>query len=389
MRWLRELKMPRSLKVDVNPTVFKWLRKSSGWSVEEVSKRLNTSVDVIKSVEIGTWQPTLLQLKELSNAYKRPLALFFLTKPLDEPSLPKDYRLLPDKKDVFDKKTISTIRKARCLQEIGGELLSNMNTNVSPKIDHVSLLKDPTDIGEYYRNQFSVNTDMQQGFKSSYAFLDYLRETCENLNILVFQFPMPVEDARGFVLTDRNPNVIVINSKDTIEARIFTLLHEFGHILLRETVIDLPIISLNKKNRIESWCNQFAASFLLPETHAETLFRNEKTLTDKRTLDRLSKKFKVSRSMLLYSMYKQEFITKDEFEQKLETYRPSKEPQKKKTTKTGGIPQEKKCLREMGQKFVSIVANNYDKNYITYTDALRFLSVKSRNFDKVLAKAKQ
>jgi len=389
MNDLRELKMPRILKVDINPTVFKWLRTSSGWSLEEVSKRLNTSVDVIKSIEQGTWQPTLLQLKELSNAYKRPLALFFLTKPLDEPSLPKDYRLLPDRKDVFDKKTISIIRKARGLQEVGGELLSNMNTKISPRIDQVSLSKNPSDLGVYYRNQFSVNIDMQQGFKSSAAFLNYLRETCENHNILVFQFPLPVEDARGFVLTDTNPNVIVINSKDTIEARIFTLLHEFGHILLGETVIDLPIISLNKKNRIESWCNQFAASFLLPKTHTETLFRNEKALTSQRTLNRLSKKFKVSRSMLLYSMYKQDFITKDEFEQKLETYRLSKESQKKKTTKTGGIPQEKKCLREMGSKFVSMVANNYDKNYITYTDALRFLSVKSRNFDKVLAKAKQ
>ncbi len=93
--------------------------------------------------------------------------------------------------------------------------------------------------------------------------------------------------------------------------------------------------------------------------------------------------------MLLYSMYKQDFITKKEFEEKLELYKPSKKQKKMQKKKGGGIPQEKRCVSEMGNKFVSIVANNYDRNYITYTDALNFLSVKSRNFDKVLAKAKQ
>ena len=55
----------------------------------------------------------------------------------------------------------------------------------------------------------------------------------------------------------------------------------------------------------------------------------------------------------------------------------------------GGIPSEVRCLSEVGNKFVSLVANNYDKNNITYTDALSYLSIKSRNFDKVLSKAKK
>lgn len=383
--------MPRSLKVDVNPNIFKWLRTSSGWSVEDVSKRLKTSVDVVEAIERGEWQPTLRQLKELSKSYKRPLATFLLSEPLDELPLPKDYRMLPDKKDVFDKKTIYAIRKARNLQEIGGELLRNMNNSFTTQINQVTLSKKPTDLGLYYRKYFNLNVELQRKFKSSYAFFNYLRDTFENINILIFQFPMPVEDARGFVLTDQNPNVIVVNSKDSIEARIFTLLHEFAHILLGETVIDLPILSFSKKNEIEYWCNQFAASFLLPTQLADTIFTTEKSLTNTRTLNRFSRKYKLSKAMLLYTMYKQDFISKNEFEETLERYKPSESVKKdvSKKKKSGGIPQDRKCISEMGNKFVSIVANNYDRNFITYTDALNFLSVKSRNFDKVLAKAKQ
>jgi len=57
--------------------------------------------------------------------------------------------------------------------------------------------------------------------------------------------------------------------------------------------------------------------------------------------------------------------------------------------KGGGATADVRCLSEVGNKFVSIVANNYDRDYITYTDALNYLSIKSKNFDKVLAQARK
>jgi Zn-dependent peptidase ImmA (M78 family) len=387
--------MSRSLKVEVNPQVFKWLRVSSGWSIEDVSKRLKTSIEVVESIEKGERHPTLRQLKELSNAYKRPLAAFLLSKPLDEPPLPKDYRMLPDKKNVFDKDTIYAIRKARNLQEIGGELLININDELKPKIKKVTTAKKSEDIALFYREKFGLTIENQKKIKNSRALYNHLRDIFEDLNILVFQFSMPIEDARGFVLTDKIPNVIVVNSKDSIEARIFTLIHEFGHILLGETVIDIPDITISN-NKIEYWCNQFSSSFLLPKQLSETLFKSNKetTLTDTKTLNKLSRKYKLSKGMLLYNMLKQDFITKSEYERKIEQYKPLEiektlKETKKKEKQSGGIPQDIRCLSEVGNKFVSIVANNYDRNYITYTDALNFLSVKSRNFDKVLAKARK
>jgi len=107
--------MPRSIRTEVKPEVFRWLRVSAGWTVEDVSKRLKTSVEAIKAFESGEKAPTLRQLKELSQAYKRPLAAFLLSKPIKEKPLPEDYRMLPGKKDVFDKRTVVVLRKARSL----------------------------------------------------------------------------------------------------------------------------------------------------------------------------------------------------------------------------------------------------------------------------------
>ncbi len=65
--------MPKkSIKVAVNPSVFNWLRESAGWTVEDVSKRLKTSVEIVEGFESGKREPTLRQLRELSQAFKRP-----------------------------------------------------------------------------------------------------------------------------------------------------------------------------------------------------------------------------------------------------------------------------------------------------------------------------
>ncbi|EQD64421.1 DNA-binding protein [mine drainage metagenome] len=219
----------------------------------------------------------------------------------------------------------------------------------------------------------------------------YLRDVLEDSNVLVFQFSMPIEDARGFALADDLPSIIVINSKDSIEARLFTLMHEFGHILLGETVIDIPDESLANRDNIERWCNAFSASFLLPKQSTEELFREyQGRLVETETLNSLSRKYKVSKAVLLVKMLELDYISKQEFDEVLARYVP-KEAEKKteEKKKMVGVTSDQRCLSEMGNKFVSLIANNFDKDFITYSDALSYLSINSKNFDRVLAKARK
>ncbi len=380
--------MLRSISVEVKPEVFKWLRTSAGWTVEEVARRLKTSVDVIEAIEAGRRNPTLRQLKELSKSYKRPLASFFLSEPVKEAPLPKDYRLLPDRKDIFDRKTIYQIRRARSLQEIGNELSLNIKYSTESKVSKAKIDDDPKLLASEYRKRFGLTAERQCKFRNAYELFHHLRDRLEDMNILVFQFSMPVEDARGFALTDRSPGVIVVNTKDSIEARLFTLMHEFGHILLGETVIDIPDIGVEYKDRIEQWCNAFSSEFLLPKGLAMEIFSSKKrTLTETQTLNSLKNKYKVSKAMLLYNMLKLGFITHSEYHEVLDRF--EQQIQESEKQQGGGIPQDKRCLSEMGNKFISLVANNYDRNYITYTDALSYLSIKTKNFEKVLVQARK
>jgi len=381
--------MVQTVTIDINPEVFKWLRESSGWTIEEVARRLNTSVSVIRDIEAGKRKPTLRQLRELSLAFKVPLAAFLLPEPREE-KWPKDYRMIPGKEGVFDKKTIVALRRARSLQETARELLENIGYEIVPKIDKAKLTDKPEKIAKKYREMLELTEDTQRGFKSAYAMFNYLRDWLEDLNIFVFQFSMPVEDARGFTLADEHPVVIVVNSKDVIEARIFTLMHEFAHVLLGESGIDTPDILAPAPSSIEKWCNEFAASFLLPKELAIRVFdKYRSSLTNIETLNRLSRKLKVSKQMLLYNMLKFNFITKKDYEQILNLYKPQKNSEQKEEEKSeqkeGGPPADKRVISELGDKFISVVAHNLYQEYITYADALAYLSVKTKTFEKLLA----
>jgi Zn-dependent peptidase ImmA (M78 family) len=381
----------RSPTVKIESSVLRWLVETSGWSNEEIAKRLKTSTDNITKIITGEKEPTFRQLRELSTIFKRPIAAFLLSQPKSEKPKPKDYRMLPDKVDKFDKKTVLVLRKSRRLQEVCKELSRNINYTTKSKLQKSKVSDNPERLAEKYREIFGLSEDKQKKFRTPYELFHFLRDIMEDMNIYVFQFSMPVEDARGFVFVDETPYVIVVNTKDSIEARLFSLMHEFGHILLGESAIDLPDITLSSKSNIETWCNSFSASFLLPKSVASSIFADHRTeLLQRKTLNYLSRKYKVSKSMLLVSMKKLNFIQKRELESKLNSFRLDLIKEAEKESKGGGgVPVDRKTLSEVGNKFVSLVANNYDKEFITYSDALNYLSIKSKNFDKVLAKAKK
>jgi Zn-dependent peptidase ImmA (M78 family) len=382
--------MTKTFTVEVVPQVLNWLRTSAGWEVEEVAKKLRTSVEVVKDLESGKRNPTMGQLNVLSEIYKRPIASFFLSKPKQERPMPNDYRFLPNKTNIFDRKTILAIRRTRSLQNLSKELSLNINYATKTEIKRSKLTDSAELIASEYRKILNFDIEKQRKFRDAYKMMGHLRDVLEDRNILVFQFSMPIEDARGFALADETPNIIVINSKDSIEARLFTLMHEFGHIILGETVIDLPEESLQARNDIEAWCNSFSSAFLLPKEVSIDLFnKNKHNLTETDTLNALSKRYKVSKAVLLVKMVNLNYISRQEFESVLARYTPKETKVEKKEKQIIGMASDQRCLSEVGNKFVSLVANNFDKEYITYNDALSFLSIKSRNFDRVLARARK
>jgi len=374
-------------KFEIDSKFIEWSITSSGWDKNLLREKMKVSEKVFISWFKGIAKITLNQLRDLAKRTKRPIASFFLAKIPEEKPMPKDYRLYPEQIGKFDKKTVFAVRKARRLQDIVKNLMSNLYEERERKIREIKISESPIIIAEEIRNLFNLTEEKQKKFKNSYEFMKFLREKLEENNIFTFQISMPEEDARGFALSDEFPSIATINSKDSIEARIFTLMHEVGHLLLNNTGISIP--DFNSKNSVEKWCNEFSSNFLLPKEIAKRIFseRNE-ILIESSTLKELSRKYKLSKNMLLYNMAKLKFITFKDYNNVLDRYKRIedviKQSEEKKTG--GGIPAERKCLSELGNKFISLVAENTSRKNITYSDALSYLSIKSKSFNKLMKK---
>lgn len=384
--------MPKnpSLEIEVEPKVIQWAVGTSGWTQSDIIKKLKINPSTFQHWLSGQRNPSLQQLEALSKTVKRPLAAFFLSEPPQEPPLPNDYRQLPGKEGKFDKKTILAIRRARRLQHISSDLAENLNIPLRSVLTYATQSEDPKKLAEIYRNEFALTEETQKKMTNAYDLFSFIRNALEKKNILVFQFPMLLEDARGFTLVDTTPEVVVVNSMDQIEARVFTLLHEFGHVLLQDSGVSMPERSLfiRRARPVEKWCNEFASAFLLPDSVATKEFdAYHNTLTDSSTLSKLSRRYKVSKSMLLYNMYKHRFISQKDYETVLDRYQPA--PGKAKPAGFAARTADQRCIQEKGQKFVSLVAHNLEQGLITSSDALDYLSIKSTNLEKVLNRVKK
>jgi Zn-dependent peptidase ImmA (M78 family) len=374
--------------VPTRPDVLKWLREKSGWTLDDLSSHTKISINNITRWERGDARPTYNDIVKLADAYKRPTAIFFISRPLNERPFPQDFRRLSGEQKAFTVKTLRAIRKAQNSQLISKELKDNLNVTLEPTINHASLNDDTDKIANFEREKLSFTLEDQTNRKfSDYDIFKMLRSQIESKNILVFQFSMELEELRGLTLLDIKPYAIVVNTSDNIRARIFTLLHEYGHILLNEPSLCTPETPISKKVNphgasVETWCNRFAADFLLPKdiiVKEYEKYNLSKSLTKYRTI---ANKYKVSNTMTLVRMRSLGLISKEQF--LLERNILKSEDEEEKEDIAHGVKGTlgDQAAREYGNEYISLVVRNEQKGHITYSDALGYLHVKTKDFEK-------
>jgi Zn-dependent peptidase ImmA (M78 family) len=368
----------KSLKVEVKPEILKWLLDTSGYKVEDVSKRLSVPKEVVNKWLNGEDTPTLSQIKEMSQQFGRSLAVFLLTKPPEELPLPKDRRSTSGPKPLSPK-TYKAIRTARWIQSIAENLMKNLNLDVKPRIKTSSYTEDAKTVAKYERESFGIKVDEQISWKANKTFESW-RKLIESKNILVLQIPIPIEEIRGFVLADKEPFIIVVSSSDDPNAKMFTLFHEYAHILLKQSSMCNPVLEIEKSGRdnYEKWCNSFAGSFLLPDDYVNKDFTELGKLTLPAKVSRISNKYKISKHAVLVRLLNLRIIDPRNFNEEV-----TRLASKKKKKGGCSLPIPEKRIQERGKTFISVVLKNSKENHITNSDVLDYLSIKTKHLEPI------
>lgn len=380
--------MPRqNVTISVNPGVLKWARETSGATVQEAAKRLKVPSATFSRWESAETQITLSQLRELAGYFKRPLAAFLLPSPPKEPDPPTDFRVLPGQAEKFSRKTRLSIRRAVRLRSVAKDLLVGIQSDARPSLEAAQLTDDPDRIASREREHLGVNLQEQFKWSDGWGAFREWRSAVEGRNVLVFQFAMPIEDARGFSLSDDMPFAVVVSSSDAPHARIFTLFHEYAHLVLRRPGICLPGSeprSRAPEASVEKWCNRFAGALLVPEAALLSALNSGTIADPKRQLHEslagASRLFKVSQQVVLRRMLDCHAISKAAFRKEMERLQAEAG-----RFKRGGGPVSpaRKCLSENGRLFTSLVLEAQGRNLITYADVADYLSLRLKYLPEV------
>lgn len=361
----------------ITPSLLKWARESAGLEIDQIAPKINFTNTRLEQIESGKDTLSIAQLRGISKYYKRPIASYFLIEPPKTSPLPKDFRTLPgDMKIPLSPKSLILIRKAMQMQRDASEFATDLGIYPS-SLSKISTSSNPEKESAILRNTVSIYEQLKWRDNSE-AFM-YWRTFIEDQNILVFQLPLSKEEVRGFTIYGEGLPAIVISSKDTVNAKIFTLFHEYAHILIAREGMCLP--DYTHEGRMETgekFCNSFSGAFLVPGPALLSIYRNRLNLDE---LKDFSRKFKVSRYVILKRLHELKKISYEQYQALYEQMRKDEKPYRSfgRSTMAG------RCISEKGRRYVSMVFEAKNKGLISFGEMPRYLGLKTKYFSEAMA----
>lgn len=363
--------------------MLRWARNARGLSLRESAHALGIREQELADIESGALEPSSTVFDKMIRVYRQSESVLLLAQPPDIDPLPRDYRTAAGRRTRLSPETRLAIRDARELQRYVSELVSD-DPQLIDRVTFPSVtLADDVEVqAKNERVRIGVPLATQLKWKTGDDSFNRWRDWLEKKGLLILLKKMPWKDCRGFSLMDGEllPTVVV-NSEDTPAARVFTLFHEYGHLLLGNAGI---CQALKDTGNAEKWCNRFAAAVLLP---ADELRAHIKTLEAKAgpsydwpmsQVSRLATYYRVSRPVIALRLQSLELAIPDYYKRhrnELHSFdlRPQPETPPKIVRKPGW--KEKQKLREVGITAASVILNAWKEQIADATEAADILNL--------------
>lgn len=263
----------------LNPDVLRWAREWRGRTLEEAAARAKKDVNVIEAWERGERVPTVRQARDLAAYYGRPFLELLLPEPpeLPEPVSLPDYRLHRGMQTPSEDRELQMIEEWAATQRINAlDLYAEIGE--PPPVFPESLfanLKDRPNIAAARVREalnFPIERQIEMTQTEARQLPAILRSLFEGIGVLTLkETKLAKYGVRGICLAEF-PLPVIVFSKESPSAQAFTLVHEFGHVLLKASGVSGEIERRPSGADVERWCNRFTADFLMPSDYVETLF---------------------------------------------------------------------------------------------------------------------
>ena len=228
---------------------------------------------------------------------------------------------------------------------------------------------------------------------------NFLRAAISNLGVVVMMNgvvgnnthrPLDIEEFRAFAVVDEYAPLIFINANDSINGRLFSLVHEFVHICKGENSLYNDMVYVEHTVQpIEILCNAVAAEILVPHNVFITEWNNTVINQDNLifNIDQIAKKFKCGTMVIARRAYDNGFIDYSTYQQICKTAINSyNRNRKKKKEEGGGGDYYKTLASRLDRRFLDMVVGSVRSGTMQYTDAFRLTNTSRATFDVLIQK---
>jgi Zn-dependent peptidase ImmA (M78 family) len=367
--------------------------------VDVAAAKANVKTAKLASWESGDSAPSIAQLRTLARLYKRPLSVFFLDSPPQGWDVMRDFRRVPDPESGhWSPELHGEYRRALDQREAAIEIAERTQEEIPTDWRPPDRLPaDDEALAAAARNRLLQAAPIPQPVGGDeYAQLGFWVAALEEAGVLVMTSAgVDRKEMRGFSLYFDVLPVVMMNGKDFPRGRLFSLLHEYSHLLLHSSgLCDQVVVqrAVSEDRRLEARCNALAAAILMPRDSilelplvAAAPARHEGWTES--SLRAVARPFGVSIEAALrrlltlgkttetyYSSRRDYFVRK--YEEELD-----ERDTKNKTS--GGGDYYRNHARDLGKGFVRLVVDAYRRSAIDTYTAASYLDVKVRGIEKL------
>lgn len=365
--------------VTIPKEMYLWAIERAGYNAGEFLKAHPAVVAYIE----GTKRPTVKQLEHFAATVHVPMPFLMLPAPPVETSPIPMFRGKAGN-GKFDLNVYQTILDIQGRQEWLSEYLLDNELDSCAFVGRYTI-KTPIDsMAEAMREYLGLPVDWMLSFSKPEVAIKTLVERMEEAGVCVFfngvvgnntRRVIDVDECRGFALVGTaNAPMIFVNNGDSKTAQMFTLAHEFAHVLVGFSA-GFAGFEGDYHDLVESYCDSVAAEFVVPAQLLKKLWIN---------IDDCAKRFNVSRLVIARRAHDLGLISDEQYREFYLRYRSGY--QKKKPSSGGGsfYPA---AAKKIGRLFAAHIYNAVRSRQLSYTEAYRLTGFYGSTFDKIMDSA--
>ncbi len=377
----------RSIPALVEPSVLRWARETVDLTPVAAARKINVADDRVEAWESGTVHPTVAQLRVAAKVYKRSLGVFFLPEPPEGFDTLRDFRRVDGAEAApWSPGLHGDYRRAHLQREYLIELaeIEDIAHPVLWPLDPLPTSDEQIASAARDRLRSVMQLPLPRN-GDKYQHLNAWIAALEAAGVLVMATSgghVTTTEMRGFSLYFDQVPVIVVNGADAPRGRLFTLLHEYAHLLLHteglcDTISDTTAVTPNRQ--LEARCNAIAAAILMPAAEVVERLAALPAVTedewDYDTLANAAKPFGTSAESFLRRLVTLGRVDVAIYRHRRTEFMARYNEEENRTRPKGGNWY-RNTVRDLGKGYVRAVADAHRRRAIDSYTAATYLNVK-------------